>query len=418
MSAIRKLFEIKKEKVEQENNSNIEDLEKNGMSYFQQAYGDAKQASGSSVILKACLNDVYSKFEERCRKEKAEQEKLKKPHMEELGRNKTEIKRLDLALEIQEDDQTKKNKRIKELNEDIIGVKVNPDKYGITVPKNPKLKFYIGLAILIPITIYLLVFYISASYSVFFKEFENDILTAAIFDPQALTKAYAESWLEVILIITIPFVFLGLGYIIHMMQKYNDKGSKKKIAFLYVITFLFDGLLAYFIEKKIYDFNETLTSPEFNFSIAITKPGFWVIIFAGFVVYIIWGMVFDVIMNEHESLDRINVFINSKKKEKQELKNELLTSTSEVSIIKDKVATLKGNIVEIQSKIDGFIFPAKKYLVYHNKFIKGWLQAISKELALPNKEKDELLERCTVVGEEHLKRLNINESSSQNIIYK
>ena len=119
MSAIRKLFEIKKEKVEQENNSNMEDLEKNGMSYFQQAYGDAKQASGSSVILKACLNDVYSKFEERCRKEKAEQEKLKKPHMEELGRNKTEIKRLDLALEIQEDDQTKKNKRIKELNEDI-----------------------------------------------------------------------------------------------------------------------------------------------------------------------------------------------------------------------------------------------------------------------------------------------------------
>ena len=155
------------------------------------------------------------------------------------------------------------------------------------MPKNPKLKFYIGLAILIPITIYLLVFYISASYSVFFKEFENDILTAAIFDPQALTKAYAESWLEVILIITIPFVFLGLGYIIHMMQKYNDKGSKNKIAFLYVITFLFDGLLAYFIEKKIYDFNQTLISPEFNFSIAITKPGFWVIIFAGFVVYII-----------------------------------------------------------------------------------------------------------------------------------
>ena len=31
MSAIRKLFEIKKEKVEQENNSNIEDLEKNGI---------------------------------------------------------------------------------------------------------------------------------------------------------------------------------------------------------------------------------------------------------------------------------------------------------------------------------------------------------------------------------------------------
>jgi preprotein translocase subunit Sss1 len=270
----------------------------------------------------------------------------------------------------------------------------------------------------VPITIYLLIFYISASYSAFFKEFESDTLIAAIFDPQALTKAYAESWLEVLLITTIPFVFLGFGYIIHMIQKSNDRRSEMKVVFLYVITFLFDGLLAYEIEYNIYKFNQTLMSPEFDLSIAITKPGFWLIIFAGFVVYIIWGMVFDVIMNEYESLDKINVFINSKKKEKQDLKKKKEESISEVSSFKDSIATLNESIDEAQSKIDGFIFPSKTYLVHHNNYIKGWLQAISTELALPNNEKDELLNRCTVVGEEHLKKLSINEGSSQNIIYE
>ena len=147
------------------------------------------------------------------------------------------------------------------MKNDIIGVKVNPERYGIPSPKNPKVKFYIGLGLLLPITLYLFVFYISASYSVFFKEFNDDTLSSAIFDPQALTKAFQDGILEAILILTIPFVFMGLGYIIHHCKKFRVLEVKLNYWIIYN-HFLFDGLLAYVIEKKIYDFNQNARSPR------------------------------------------------------------------------------------------------------------------------------------------------------------
>jgi hypothetical protein len=223
--------------------------------------------------------------------------------------------------------------------------------------------------------------------------------------------------LEAILIVKIPFVFMGLGYIIHMMQKIPGIASKIKLFLLFAITFLFDGLLAYVIEKKIYEFNRTPSSPDFDLSIAVRESEFWVIIFAGFIVYIIWGLVFDFVMKEHESLDKINVFINAKKKEIANIKTQLKELVLKSENLKGKISEAEGKISEFQSKIDGFIFPVKKYLYYHHQYVEGWFQAIGTEIALPKKQKDELLESCQNVCNDHLAKLNLNEDSNQNTIY-
>ena len=67
---------------------------------------------------------------------------------------------------------------------------------------------------------------------------------------------------------------------------------------LFVVTFLFDAILAYLIDEKIYNLNKRFEDPEFSLGYAIQDPSFWVIIFAGFVSYIIWGLVFDFVMKE------------------------------------------------------------------------------------------------------------------------
>lgn len=59
--------------------------------------------------------------------------------------------------------------------------------------------------------------------------------------------------------------------------------------------------------KKVYG------DPNFSISYALQSPSFWVIIFAGFVSYIIWGLVFDFVMKEHADRDEIRLFIISKK---------------------------------------------------------------------------------------------------------
>ena len=304
-----------------------------------------------------------------------------------------------------------------QLKDEIIDVKVNPDDHGLVVEKNPKVKFYIGLALLLPITLYLLVFYISASYSVFFKEFNDDTLSSAIFDAQAFTKALKDGMLEAILIVTIPFVFMGLGYIIHMMQRLPGVINRIKLFLLFAMTFLFDGLLAYVIEKKIYEFNKTPSSPDFDLSIAVKESEFWVIIFAGFIVYIIWGLVFDFVMKEYESLDKINVYINAKKKEIRNIKSQLTALILKSDALKGKITEVKGKVSEIQSKVDGFIFPVKTYLHYHHQYVEGWFQAIGTEIALPKKQKDELLENCQNICNDHLDKLKLNEDSTQNTIY-
>ncbi|UJH90590.1 hypothetical protein LZ575_17655 [Antarcticibacterium sp. 1MA-6-2] len=271
--------------------------------------------------------------------------------------------------------------------------------------------------VLLPITLYLLVFYISASYSAFFKEFTDDVLSAAIFDKDAFTNAFNDSWLEGLLVVTIPFVFMGLGYVIHMMQKGKGFFNYLKLGSLLIITFLFDALLAYQIEKKIYDFNKTLNSPPYDLEIALTEAEFWMIIFAGFVVYIIWGLVFDFIMKEYENIDKIKVFIKHKKEEIFNLQHTRKEIEEKLDGFRDKMTEVQGRITEIQSKINGFIFPIKEYLLYHSQYKEGWFQAINTEIALPTQQKNNLLEDCERTSIEYLAKMNLSDSDYQHLIY-
>ncbi|WP_278020743.1 ABC transporter permease [Flavobacterium ginsengisoli] len=394
MKPLTHLFSLKKSenssfKVLEENE---EDREQIRITYYQSGFAASVKATGKPIVLKACLQNLYMSFEDQCRKQKMEQDRLKQPYREEQEKNRTELKKSEAAIGIFEKKEQDITESIDQIKSEIIEVKRNPDKYGIEEGKGLKAQFYIGLILLLPITLYVLVFYISASYSAFFKEFSNDSLTAAIFDADAFTNAFKASWLEGVLVTTIPFVFMGLGYVIHMVQK--GKGIKNilRLVSLFAITFLFDSLLAYIIEKKIYEFNKTTESSPYNLNIALGEPEFWMIIFAGFVVYIIWGLVFDFVMKEFENIDKIRAFIRGRKENLLNLEKLKTDNLNKINGFKEQVVAINGKISELQSKIDGFVFPVKEYLHYHHQYKEGWFQAIGTELALPYKEKEELLQ--------------------------
>jgi hypothetical protein len=356
-------------------------------------------------------------FEDQCRKQKLEQDRLKQPYREEQEKNRTELKKCEAAIGIYEKKEQDLNEDINQIKSEIVEVKRNPDKFGIEDGKGLKAHFYIGLILLLPITLYLVVFYISASYSAFFKEFSNDSLTAAIFDADALTNSFKASWLEGILVITIPFVFMGLGYVIHMVQKVKGIKNIFRIIGLFITTFLFDALLAYQIEKKIYEFNKTTDSSPYNLDIALGEAEFWMIIFAGFVVYIIWGLVFDFVMKEFENIDKIRAYIRGQKEKLIDLDKLTNEYINKVNDFRQQIIAIAGKIAELQSKIDGFVFPVKEYLHYHHQYKEGWFQAINTEIALPHKEKTELLENCDILSIEHLDKLNLIDPDFQHLVY-
>ncbi|GGF10093.1 ABC transporter permease [Flavobacterium limi] len=419
MKSLTQLFSLKKTADSSINayNESEEDREQIRITYYQSGFAASIKATGKPIVLKACLQNLYMSFEDQCRKQKLEQDRLKQPYREEQEKNRTELKKCEAAIGIYEKKEQDINESADLIKNEIIEVKRNPDKFGIEDGKGLKAQFYIGLFLLLPITLYVLVFYISASYSAFFKEFSNDSLTAAIFDADALTNAFKASWLEGVLVITIPFVFMGLGYVIHMVQK--GKGIKNilRMVALFITTFLFDALLAYQIEKKIYEFNKTTDSAPYNLNIALGEAEFWMIIFAGFVVYIIWGLVFDFVMKEFENIDKIRAFIRGKKENLVDLEKLKTEYTNKINDFKQQIVTANGKISELQSKIDGFVFPVKEYLHYHHQYKEGWFQAINTEIALAHKEKTELLESCEFHSEEHLSKLNLIDPDFQHLVY-
>tara|TARA_B110000238_G_C16123337_1_gene438094 strand:+ start:673 stop:1935 length:1263 start_codon:yes stop_codon:yes gene_type:complete len=419
MNVLKKLITLKPKKEESDIASIREPQYIEPKTYYDDGTNKCIDASGSPNILKNCLVEVFEKFKEESRLTFAEQERLKRPIREEQQRQKSELAKRTLLKEMKENAFEEISSQIKQIDVKISEVPKNPNKFGIDADKKPKAQFYIGVLILLPITLYLLVFYISASYSAFFKGFSPDTtIFASIFDGQALSKAYNDAsggLLEVIFICTIPFAFMGLGYLVHMLQK-SKRMATMKIASLFVITFIFDVILAYQIEKKIFDF-EKLPGEVFNLNLAFQSAEFWGIIFAGFVVYVIWGLVFDFIMKEYENIDKIKNFITSLKNQKQNLLSQKEEAKELKETIVAAISGIEGKIRELQLQIDGFIFEKKRYLIYHSQFLNGWLLAIAREIPMPREQQEKMIQDCNSVSEQHLTIYNVSSVDSENIIY-
>ena len=416
MSALKKIFALKntesRDKQEFE-----EDIKKVKLTFFESGYGSSKQAEGNHMIFRACLEDVYMDYKGKCRKDEELQKVLKEPYVNERGKHETELKKRLTVKGIMEESIVNVEDKIKCCHADIAEVKHNPEKFVEDVNKKPKAQFYIGLIVLIPITFYLLVFYMSASFSAFFKNFDTDELAAAIFDGNAFSKAVEGGWLEGVFIATIPFAFMGLGYLVHMFQKHKNWLSYLKIAILFIVTFVFDAILAYQIEKKIYEIERTPDSPAFDLEIAFSKTEFWGIIFAGFVVYIIWGLVFDFIMKEYDNFDKIKSFIRSKREEIKNYEQGISKYINKLNPLKEEISEIEGKIKDLQRTIDGFVFSNKQYLSYHTEYVKGWFLAIGDNFD-SKKRRNELLEKCKEEERIHLEKHDVHDETYEGRLYK
>ncbi len=423
MALLKNLAQLKSPRVDERSDnskngtgsSDESRIERLSLTYFQDGYGTSKNAFGNVTVLKASFDNLYQNFRRICIEDKSIQEKNQRPRIEEINALSAKRDKLAGAVDMRNAEKQQLESDVNRLNETIVDVKANPEKHGIDADKRPQAQFLIGLLLLAPITIYLLVFYISASYSAFFKEFDNTKISAAIFDAEALSKAYSDGWLEAIFVCTIPFVFMGLGYLIHMFQRDKNSGQLK-VALLIVTTFIYDAILAYQIENKIYEFDKTPSDPPFNIPIALQSVEFWGIIFAGFITYIIWGFVLDFVINEHENMDKVKAYVRTLKERRDNI-------LSRIEKVQDSIQALKSELAEVTQLVDQkskdiestIYIPEKEYLHYHHEYLKGWLLAITKELMMPRKEADELLRNCESTSRAHISELGFTQTTDRGI---
>jgi hypothetical protein len=400
--------------------------------YHEVGFRDGSRNSGSPLALSICLNAIYARFQNEEKGLLEKQQLAKEPYINEQKSKETEIKTLAISEESKKQQITQVETNIRKVKDDIEELKFeinelarDPEKYHISASKGASTKFWIGLIILLPLSLYLFTFYISTSYSAFFKLLDANSATVVmnILDAKAFEKAWQDGSLEGLFVTFIPFVFLGLGYLIHMFGEVKSKLNYFKIGILFTTSLLFDAILAYQIEEKIYELNKTAEDDKFGIFVAFAKIQFWGIIFAGFVVYLIWGVVFDFIMKEHREKDKIKHEQLRRKKDIQihqdriadiEIQKEKLIA--ELSEIKKLSLEAQGRILTLQRIIDAVIIPTKEYVLYASEYMQGWITFVNEKLRISQHEKFDLQNECRACYDENLKNVGASEDS-QNSVY-
>ena len=359
-----------------------------------------------------CLARIREDHKRVVRKDGLKQTKLKEPlitlrntQIEEIDHKNEEIDNIKDKLPILEN-------KIENLKKDVIAIRKDPK--DIMPDKMSKVSFVIGLLILTALSIYLFIFYSSASFSAFFKEFSLSEIGVAnsIFDPQAISRAYEDGVTELILIISMPFVFIGLGFLIHKFQEQEGFSKFFKIGFLIIITFLFDAILAYEITEKIYNIkaqNSFQNMQEYNFDLAFSSVNFWLIIFAGFIVYLIWGFVFDFTIEAYDKINVVKQAIKAKHSEIEIYKEQLDENENKISKLKEGINALKLSCKKLKGKIDGVIIDTAEFDKILHEFLGGWTHWMS-----VNKKSQSFIDEATSKANEFIE-VNIKTLETDNL---
>lgn len=319
----------------------------------QKGIGDAGLSKGDVNAFAACFQAMFSLIKKKQEEDRELQEEMKKE--------------LSTQIENWEEEKTNKNGRLQgeeeklkvcqeEIND--IAKEISEIENGNNIKyKMPKVNFIIGLLITLGVTIYLFIFYSSVTYSAFFPSDDVENLVAhALFNPTAIPDAFGESFITGLIILLLPCLFLALGYVVYMFdQKAKENNAKgfnkyKSSIALYALTFVFDFIMAKKIAENAYKAQQTLnldatTTDDFTITMAMSDSDLWLLIFCGFVSYVIWGLVFAFTMDAYSQIG------NTKELTKQlkEKRNKLIQD--ELSI-KQIIAKLKGEIELLTNKIN------------------------------------------------------------------
>ncbi|MBR1630689.1 MAG: hypothetical protein IJ680_02420 [Paludibacteraceae bacterium] len=348
--------------------------------YQQWGHRMAGFAMGSEPSFDPCMQIVYQNI----RREQSEDQKLQEKLQLDL---QTEIVQHETQLEKQKNEEEHTRKKIENTESEIKGKKneltaLNAQgkrKNGMAVTN-----LVIGLMILIPLTVYLFIFYSSTAYSAFFKviDYTEDI-SQHMFDGQALMKAWDTSWTEGLFILLLPFIFLALGFVLHQFGKQDDKAWAKlmKQTGIISVTFIFDCLLAYAIAKRMYD-AEILTEigdfPPFSPDMAVTSGNFWMVICCGFLAYLIWGLLFGFVMENIENLDLNKVERKALKRQIAELEQQNMENRQKQIEQQGQIKQTEGEIKKLQKQqIDYVRYDTHQILLELNQFLSGWQNYMS-----------------------------------------
>lgn len=373
---------------------------KTGETYKTWGFRVAGRAGGNNSVLTSALNVVEQNNIKEQIGDLQQQQTRKNQLQSEIGALNLSKDQLSNKKDSILKDIDSINDKIGELKDECSDAVTNFEKQkqeiknGATgTNRTTKLTLIIACVLLLALSIYLFTFYSSAIFSAFFKEFTIDDtgLGSTILDSKALSKAWEQGAQAGLFCSLLPFVFVALGFVVSQFEIEEGWKGLVKTFLIYAITFVFDAILAYGISEKVYNLKgltQIESLPEYTISMASKDIDFWSIIFLGFIVYIIFGLVFGFAMKKYDDLtDRIGQLkmidkdiaktkeicdrklqdqdkkLNEKKELLDQTESQLLTVKQDIS---SKESQLNGNLIDFNNLNNAL-----------NQFFMGWMQYLS-----------------------------------------
>jgi hypothetical protein len=230
------------------------------------------------------------------------------------------------------------------------------------------LKFTINVFLLAMLSVYLFFFYISAAYKALYVDFEGiaESISEGAGVGSIMPGAYelAEAIQYNYLLFLVPFVFYSFGWAFHILLELKGKSKYVFLSALILVTFMVDFLLAFIIHNNTESAKELMGLGSTHWTSSST---FYIILFLGFLVYIIWSILFDSMLREWDKkqiTNNLKKIINHHEKDIKKLEKGLIN-----------VESIKKRIEDYREDVSTIMYGGlKKYI---DQFSSGWVSYLS-----------------------------------------
>ena len=252
--------------------------------------------------------EIYTSYLNRILNGDLVDEKFSGLNEDDKPEKRNRLKKLEVSLEETSRKNEEINTQVKEKQDKIdlrreemldIRKKYEKDPEAMKRETFSPFKFGINLFILIMLTGYLFFFYVSAAYKALYTDFEviaerlaNGLGTGSIMPkPAELAEALRYNYL----LFLVPFVFYAFGWAFHIILELKHKNKFVFLGGLIGVTFFVDFLLALLIHNNIEYAKELMGLATKSWA---ANPAFYMILFLGFIVYILWSILLDSLFRE------------------------------------------------------------------------------------------------------------------------
>jgi hypothetical protein len=322
------------------------------------------------------VEEPYKGFTDEEKKERLKQIKS----LEKQVKEKEESNEM-VATEIKE-----KEKSVEKYRKDLLQIRETraKDKDKLKGENFSIVKFSLNLFILAMLSVYLFFFYVSATYKALYVDFEGIAESLAAGEgtgsimpgPAELSAALQFNYL----LFVVPFVFFAFGWAFHIILESKTRLKTVYLSALVGVTFIVDFLLAMIINNNIESAKSLMGLSTTSW---YASPSFYIILFLGFLVYIIWSILLDAILREWDKRESIN-----------NLKRIISHLNNDIKALKAKlvdVASIKKQISDYREDISTVMYGNLKKFI--DQFSSGWITYLSPSNMKDTKEKCLYLKR-------------------------